>query len=76
MHNNIIDTDYIILSPLTFNISAMLSGGCYCLNMSIIDDSLDENTEQFELYFANLDSDYATAGDPDVACVNIVEKSK
>ena len=44
--------------------------------MGIIDDSLNEKTEQFELYFANLDSDYATAGDPEIACIIIQDNGE
>ena len=42
-----------------------------CVNLTIVDDSIDEPTEQFEFYFDNLPSDFATVGDPPAACVNI-----
>ena len=42
-----------------------------CVNLNIVDDSINEPTEQFEFYFDNLPSDFATVGVPPTACVNI-----
>ena len=43
----------------------------FCIDVSAIEDTIGEDTEQFELYFENLPSASALAGDPDVLCVNI-----
>ena len=61
----------MVVSPLNFTIPVMESGGRFCLVLRIIDDLLVEELEQFELYFQNLPSDFATVGDPATLCVNI-----
>ena len=69
-----LDTDYSIDgSSLTVSIPATNSGGQYCVDVSTIEDNIAENTEQFELYFDNLPSAFATAGGRDTVCVNIVD---
>ena len=45
----------------------------FCIDISAIEDTIGEVTEQFELYFENLPSASALAGDPDVLCVNILD---
>ena len=57
--------------PLELTIPAMISGGVFCFNLSIIDDNIFEPTEQFELYFENLPSNFATVRDPATLCINI-----
>ena len=49
----------------------MPSGGQFCVDLSIVDDTKDEGVEQLELYFTNLPSESANAGDPASVCVNI-----
>ena len=66
-------TDYSIDSSLTTIIPATNSGDQYCVDISTIDDNITENTEQFELYFTNLPTAFATAGMRDTVCVNIVD---
>ena len=61
----------MIMSPLNFTIPVMESGGRFCLVLRIIDDLLVEELEQFELYFQNLPSDFATVGDPATLCITI-----
>ena len=68
-----IGTDYTIDSSLTVPIAASNSGGRYCLDVSTIQDNIAEGTEQFELYFENLPSEFATAGMRDTVCVSIVD---
>ena len=41
--------------------------------MNTIQDNIAEGTEQFELYFENLPSEFATAGTRDTVCVSIVD---
>ena len=48
-----------------------MNGEQFCIDISTIQDTIGEGTEQFELYFENLPSAFANAGDPDVLCVNI-----
>ena len=66
-----IDEDYTVESPLTFTVPVSQSGGRFCIDLSTIDDTKLEGTEQFELYFANLPSDFATVAAPRFVCVNI-----
>ena len=49
----------------------MLSGDTFCFNLSATDDSILEPTEQFELYFENLPTEFATVGDPSTLCITI-----
>ena len=49
----------------------MPNGGRFCIDLSIIDDTIIEDQEQFELYFENLPSDFATVGDIDTVCITI-----
>ena len=48
-----------------------MNGERFCIDISTIQDTIVEGTEQFELYFENLPSAFANAGDPNVLCVNI-----
>ena len=50
-----------------------MTGDQFCIDISAIEDTIGEDTEQFELYFENLPSASALAGDPDVLCVNILD---
>ena len=63
--------DYTIVNSLTFTVPASSSGGRFCVNISTIDDTKAEGTEQFELYFENVPSATTTLGTPGTACVNI-----
>ena len=64
----------MIDSPsLLFSIPASNSGDRFCLDVSTIEDNIAEGTEQFELYFDNLPSEFATAGMRDTVCVSIVD---
>ena len=47
-----------------------MSNETFCLDLSAIDDSVDENEEQFKL---SLSSDFAKIGDPSTLCVNIMD---
>ena len=49
-------------------------GEVMCVNVSAIDDDIDEPTEQFEFYFTPILDDAPVTfkfGDPSTACVNI-----
>ena len=48
-----------------------MNGERFCIDISAIEDTIGEDTEQFELYFENLPSAFANDGDPNVLCVNI-----
>ena len=65
--------DYTIVSPQTFSLPPSDSGTQRCVAFSTEDDDIGEGTEQFELYFENLDSDFANAIDPKTICVNIID---
>lgn len=66
------DSDFVVYSTLNFTMSAMTSE-TVCFNISVLDDLLDENLEQFEFYFEIFPSDYATVGDPSSLLVSIVD---
>ena len=68
-----VGADYRIDSSQNVIVPASNSGGQFCLDVSTIEDNLLENTEQFELSFLNLPSEFAAAGDPDKVCVNIMD---
>ena len=66
--------DYTVDSSLTFNFASMTGGERHCVDLSTLDDTLFEGTEQFELYFASISpSAYATEGDPATVTVNIAD---
>ena len=70
------EADYTIGSPLTVNVPVANSGNRFCLNLNTINDSLDENLEQFhfDLIDSNISpSGFAMVGDPDSLCVNITD---
>ena len=48
-----------------------MNGERFCIDISTIQDTIGEGTEQFELYFENLPSAFANTDDPDVLCINI-----
>jgi hypothetical protein len=48
-----------------------MTGERFCIDISTVQDTIGEGTEQFELYFENLPSASARDGDPSVLCVNI-----
>ena len=50
-----------------------MNGEQFCIDISTTDDDIGEGTEQFELYFENLPSEFARDGDPNVLCVNILD---
>ena len=67
----LLDVDYSLpAQSLSVTFSSM-NGDQFCIDISANEDTIGEDTEQFELYFENLPSMSALAGDPDVLCVNI-----
>lgn len=48
-------------------------GSIFCIDLVILEDSLFEDDEQFELIFQNLPNDFATVGDIDTVCVTIAD---
>ena len=46
------------------------------MDVSAISDTDVEGIEQFELYFENLPSTFATVGEIDTVCVNITDSSE
>ena len=68
-----LDLDYSLpAQSLSVTFSSMNSEQ-FCIDISTNDDDLGEGTEQFELYFENLPSEFARDGDPNVLCVNILD---
>lgn len=67
-----LESDYEIHSALNFTMSAM-SSETKCFSVNITDDLIDENEEQFELYFLSPSSNFATIGDPSTLCVSIID---
>ena len=64
----------MIRSSPTFHFASMAAGERHCVDLSALDDTLFEGTEQFELYFELINpSGYATEGDPATVCVNITD---
>ena len=64
--------DYTVDSTLSFNVPVMASGGRYCIDLSTVDDSIAEGTEQFHLSFDFITpAGSATEGNPAVLCVDI-----
>ena len=61
--------DYTVDSTLSFNVPVMASGGRYCIDLSTVDDSIAEGTEQFQLTFDSTGS--ANEGNPHTLCVDI-----
>ena len=68
-----VGADYRIDSSMNVIVPASNSGDQFCLDVSTIKDNLLEKTEQFELSFLNLPSEFAAAGDPNKVCVNIID---
>ena len=68
-----VGADYRNDSSLNIMVPASNSGGQFCIDVSTVKDNLLENTEQFELSFLNLPSEFAAVGDPDKVCVNIID---
>ena len=67
----LLDVDYSLpAQSLSVTFSSM-NDEQFCIDISAIEDTIGEATEQFELYFENLPSASALSGDPDVLCVNI-----
>ena len=52
----------------------MISNDTFCFNLSAIDDGILEPAEQFELYFENLPTEFATVGDPSTLCIAIEDR--
>ena len=62
----------MIESSLDFTFSSMEPGEVMCVNVSAVDDEIDEPTEQFEFFFDPVPGDpLVTFRDPPTACVNI-----
>ena len=67
----IVDADYSLpAQSLSVTFSSM-DGERFCIDISTIQDTIDEGTEQFELYFENLPSAFANVGNPNISCVDI-----
>ena len=60
--------------PLTITVSAMISNDTFCFNLSAMDDGILEPAEQFELYFKNLPTEFATVGDLSTLCITIEDR--
>ena len=58
-------------SNLDITVPAMASGGRFCVDLSIVDDTKDEGPEQFVLYFPDLPNESTTVGVPEELCVTI-----
>ena len=67
------DVDYSLPAPSLSVTFSSMTGQQFCIDISTIEDEIGEGTEQFELYFENLPSASARAGDPNVLCVNILD---
>ena len=57
----------MIIVPVSEN------GSLFCIDLLILEDSMFEDDEQFELFFQNLPSEFATVGDIDTVCVTITD---
>ena len=63
--------DYSVDSTLDFTVAGG-AGEEFCVDLSTMDDTLAEPTEQFELYFEPINpAGSATVGNPATVCVNI-----
>ena len=69
----LLDVDYSLPAQSLSVTFSSVDGEEFCIDISAIEDAIGEGTEQFELYFENLPSASALAGDPDVLCVNILD---
>ena len=56
-----------------FTVPPSASGSQHCVAFLTEHDDIGEGTEQFELYFENLSSDFADAGNPNTVSVNIID---
>ena len=61
--------------PLMVTVPAMISNDTFCFNSSAIDNGIFEPTEQFELYFENLPTEFAIIGDPSTLCITIEDRN-
>ena len=66
-----VDVDYSLPAQSLSVTFSSVGGEQFCIDVSTIQDTLGEGTEQFELYFENLPSAFARDGDPNVLCINI-----
>ena len=64
--------DYRMLSSSTFVIEPN-SLRRHCVALEILQDTIGEGMEQFELFFDNLPSESADVGTPATTCVNIID---
>ena len=58
-------------ASLSVTFSSPMGNEQFCIDISTVQDTIGEGTEQFELYFENLPSASARDGDPNILCVNI-----
>ena len=69
-----LDDDYSLpAASLSVSFTSSMAGEQFCIDISTIEDSASEGTEQFELYFENLPNESARVGEPNVLCVNILD---
>ena len=62
--------DFILHPPLNFLFTG-IELSTYRLNLSIVNDSIGEDREQFEIYFKNIPSQFVKRGTRDTVCVTI-----
>ena len=78
-NNNIIifvvDADFVVHTPLSVMIPVNDMGEQFCLSLSIVDDMIAEDSEQFAVYFENIPSELAIAGANDTICITIQENN-
>ena len=66
-----IEADFVLHALLSNMIPVNDKGERFCLNLSIVDDTVGEDSEQFELYFEIIPSEFATVGTNDTVCITI-----
>ena len=62
-------------TPLSVVVPVNDMGEQFCLSLSIIDDRIAEDSEQFAVYFENIPSEFAIAGANDTICITIQENN-
>ena len=80
INNNIIiifvvDADFVVHTPLNIMVPVNDMGEQFCLSLSIVDDRIAEDSEQFAVYFENIPSEFAIAGANDTICITIQENN-
>lgn len=80
INNNIIiifvvDADFVVHTLLNIMVPVNDVGEQFCLSLSIVDDRIAEDSEQFAVYFENIPSEFAIAGANDTICITIQENN-